>query len=218
MTIGRTQAATGVALLTAILGTSTLANAQPRRNYWGLEGTVTPKWRVPEWQKIAFDADSVDLAGKEFRIGVVRGRALGGDWGISYVHRTLNDSAAAVVQSDGDVIATTANSLRGVEIHRYAPFGTIRDRVQIGASFGIGAGWLRGEVLQTRPGSAPQTQPAKLLFSPGDVDFPVVPLGRLELAAAAIIGPNLKLKASGGLSFPGQQFVSLSVLYLFAPR
>ena len=82
------------------------------------------------------------LAGTEFRIGFVRGQALGGDWGLSFVGRGIKDASAAVLGNDGDVTATNGNSLQGLEIHRFSPFTTIKDRVQIGLSYGIGAGWF----------------------------------------------------------------------------
>ena len=105
-----------------------------------------------------------------------------------------------------------------MEIHRFAPFGTIKDRVQIGASFGAGAGWYRGTIQVRQPEGSIETVAAKNLFSPGDVDFPVMPMARLELAVAAIITQNLKLRAGGGVSFPGQQTFSIAAVYLFAPR
>ena len=59
---------------------------------------------------------------------------------------------------------------------------------------------------------------AKAIFAPNDINFPVVPMGRMELAIAYIVGPNLKFKASGGVNFPGQQTIGISGTYLFAPR
>lgn len=194
------------------------ALAQPRRTYWGVEGSFTPKYRVPDWQKVAFDADSVDLSGLEFRVGFVRGRILGGDWGISFVQRSLKDATAAVVHSAGDVSTTDGNSMRGVEIHRYTPFGTIKDRVQIGTTFGIGAAWLQGTIIRSVAGSPAEQLPAKELLRIDDTTIPVMPLARLELAAAVIVTPNLKVRASGGLAFPGQHTVSITAIYLFAPR
>ena len=43
----------------------------------------------------------------------------------------------------------------------------------------------------------------------------LLPLGRLELAVAAIPVWGMKVKVKGGLNFPGTQVFSLSVHYLF---
>jgi hypothetical protein len=194
------------------------AAAQARRTFWGVDATFVPKWRVPEWQEFIFSAETIDLAGAEFRIGFVRGHTLGGDWGVSYVQRSIDDSAVAILDTDGNVTSTSNNSLVGVEANRFSPFTTIKDRVQIGLSTGIGVGWFRGNVQVRHPDGAIEELPARVLFSPGGSDVPVVPIGRLELAVAGIINQNLKVRASGGVNFPGQQTFSFSITYLFAPR
>lgn len=198
--------------------TASVAEAQARRTYWGVEVDVNPKWRVPGWQEVIFDAQQVDLAGSEFRIGFVRGQSLGGDWGLSFVSRSVRDSAAAILTNDGDVITTADNSMRGLEIGRFSPFTTIKNRVQIGLSYGIGVGWYGKTVQLRHPNGSVEVVEGKRLFSPNGINFPVTPLGRFELSVGGIITQNIKVRASGGVSFPGQHTFSLSAIYLFAPR
>jgi hypothetical protein len=45
-----------------------------------------------------------------------------------------------------------------------------------------------------------------------------VPLGRIEIAAAAILTPGLKVRVSGGFSFPATQVFSITVNYLFGSQ
>lgn len=194
------------------------ADAQVRRTYWGVEAAVVPKWRVPSWQEALFDASTLDLAGLEFRLGVVRSQILGSDWGVSYVYRTINDKAAAVVDNDGEVISTNGNTIAGVEIGGFAPFKTFRQRFQIGLGYGVGAGFYRGTVQVTHPNGTTELVPAKRLFSPGSDPFPLTPLARIELAGTFIASPNFKIRLSGGVNFPGQHAVSASAIYVFAPR
>jgi hypothetical protein len=42
------------------------------------------------------------------------------------------------------------------------------------------------------------------------------PLGKIE-AVGGILAPRLKVRASGGLNYPGTQIFSLGVVYLFEP-
>jgi hypothetical protein len=49
-------------------------------------------------------------------------------------------------------------------------------------------------------------------------ELPVVPLGRLELAVAAIVMPGLKVRASGGINYPGVATFTVGGVYLFGER
>ena len=68
--------------------------AEPR-SFWGITGSFAPRWRVPSgFGKLAFDAEDTDIFGSEFRIGIVRGRPDGGDWGISFVRKRINPGSS----------------------------------------------------------------------------------------------------------------------------
>jgi hypothetical protein len=187
-----------------------------------------------------FDGDAVDISGSEFRLGFVRGRELGGDWGVSFLRRTLKDGStvssglhtdpAAPNVQQGDFTTLRNVQITGVEVHKFTPFGTIANRVQIGLVFGGGIGSSKGQLdtrsvslNQTFSGNIPiytrveenETFDAKELVFPGNG---LVPLGRLELAVAGIVAPGLKVRASGGLSFPGMHTFSITGVYLIGAR
>ena len=191
------------------------AEAQLRRSYWGISGAFTPVWAVPDYQEVVFDAEEMDLRGSELRIGFVRGNIMDDDWGVSFVWRDIADRDAAELKDDGTVLSTRQNTLIGAEIHAFKPFATIKDRVQIGLSFGVGVGGYRETILRTPLLGPSEVVDATFLFSPGDADFRVTPIGRLELAGAVILSPHLKVRVGGGINFPGQQLISLTGVYLF---
>jgi hypothetical protein len=228
------------------------ADAQTAVRSWGVIFGVSPNWKTPDNAlKAIFDADSISLKGSEIRIGFVRGATLEGDWGISFIQKTLSDDSGLSTKrrtydfnaddpdeqrfqsQDGRAVAFTFRSrdttLRGVEAHKFAVFGTIRERVQIGMNLAIGIGQLRGTVDQSalffagtngNPGSpvasfgaAPVD--AKKLFAPFGHQIDWVPLGKVELAVAGIILPGLKVRASGGFNMPGTQKFSINAIYMF---
>jgi hypothetical protein len=107
------------------------------------------------------------------------------------------------------------SQLEGVEIYRSIPIVTIRDRVQVGISGGVGAGVMRGDVMQTALGEPTVTESARDLFTFDHKVSPVVPLARLELAGTYVATPQLRIRITGGFAFPGQRRVVLGVLYYF---
>jgi hypothetical protein len=229
-----------------LVGGSNPALAQD--SSWGVIGGLTPTWRVPDNAiKNLFDARAVDLSGSEFRIGIVRGKEFGGDWGVSLIQKRFKDGSTVTRESDFEYqngtypavlgFTTTDASLRGVELHKYANFGTIKERVQIGMIFGGGIGQLRGTVNRAavvydgnsttgneddlggeigrvnEPGI-----PATELFAPLGFEIEYVPLFRTELAVTGIVAPGLKVRASGGFNMPGTQIFSVSAIYFFGHR
>jgi hypothetical protein len=222
-----------------LVGGSTPALAQD--SSWGVIGGLTPTWRVPDNAiKNLFDARAVDLSGSEFRIGIVRGKELGGDWGVSLVQKKFKEGSTVTRQADYDIadlgtfpatlgFTTTDTSLLGVELHKYANFATIKDRVQIGMIFGGGIGQLRGSVNRHaevvvnagdvgRIENFNETVVASELFAPLGFEIEYVPLFRTELAVTGIVAPGLKVRASGGFNMPGTQVFSISAIYFFGAR
>jgi hypothetical protein len=207
---------------------------------WGVIGGLTPTWRVPDNAiKNLFDARAVNLSGSEFRIGIVRGKEFGGDWGVSLVRKKFAEGSTMTRQSEYDVadrgtfpallgFTTTDTSLLGVELHKYANFATIKDRVQIGMVFGGGIGQLRGTVNRhaevfINEGQADilnfnESVVASELFAPLGFEIEYVPLFRTELAVSGIVAPGLKVRASGGFNMPGTQIFSVSAVYFFGAR
>jgi len=208
-------------------------------SHWGVVGSVTPQWQVPSQLAKVFDG-TVDIKGSDFTIGIARGRDLGGDWGVSYVQKRFKDGS--LVQKldqkcftngcfpSGTTYSTTGVALSGVEVHKYVPFATIKQRVQIGMNFAGGIGQLKGN-LQTqqqgvnvtfdqrtntqtaRPTETRSVQAAKQL-----TPISAVPLLNLQAAVGVIVAPGVKVRMAGGLDFPGYNMFSISAMYLFGAR
>jgi hypothetical protein len=185
------------------------AAAQAQDSFWGVSASFTPTWKTPDQFKVAFQADGIDLKGSEFRAGIVRGRTLGGDWGISFVRKSL--AGGSVVNKDGGLYQFGDRVvLTGGTIERFGVFGTIKDRVQIGMLMGIGAARIEGTV--TRNGS---DVPAAEALAPLDQNIKFSPLARLELGLGLIVAEGFKLRVSGGLNYPGYTTFSVGGVFLF---
>ena len=237
MTIRRIAAAIALCLFFAA------ANASAQESRWGISGSFVPSWTVPADNVVTramFGAEAMNVSGSELRVGFVRGRALGGDWGVSFVRRKLKDGST--ISSDlyidpelpgveqGEFTTLRNVELTGVEFHRFTPFGTIAKRVQVGLLFGGGIASSKGE-LDTRtvsvdyrftgnrmvmtPVETRETLDAKELVYPGNG---MVPLARLEMAVAAIVAPGMKIRASGGMAFPGMHTFSIGGVYLIGAK
>jgi hypothetical protein len=179
-------------------------------SYWGLSASFTPSWKANDRFKVLFQADELDLSGSEFRVGVVRGRTLGGDWGLSLVRKSLKDGGV-VDGENGRYVLGSDVTLLGGTIDKFAVFGTIKDRVQIGMLLGIGAAQIKGAAVLE--GTGPVAAKEALGFAGRDIKFS--PLARLELAVAVIVVEGFKIRASGGLSYPGLSTFSIGGVYLF---
>ncbi len=193
------------------------ADAQPNRQYWGVDVSFAPDWHVNDWMKKLFDADALDVSGSEFTVGFVRGQTRQGDWGVSYVHKSVKNGSR-VLTSDVERIASDV-AVNGVTVHKFAPFTTIKDRVQIGMLFGAGVGSPTGNATERDllTGTIVPIE-ARRFFSPFGQDIPVVPLGEVEVAVAVIAAPGFKVRASGGFNYPGTTAFTIGAVYLFGER
>ena len=159
-----------------LLFVSTSAHAQgTESSSWGVVGSFVPNWKIPQkLEPIATlhftedDADirDLDLSGKEFRIGIVRGRTQSGDWGVSFVRKTFVDRQIEGYRSpgcqgggSGVVILQCEETwtnldrrgvlLNGVEVHKFIPFATISRLVQIGLNIAGGMASAQGQIDST---------------------------------------------------------------------
>lgn len=173
----RAQSTCRMALFLTLLATPAAGQTKPDASHWGVAGGIVPKWRSLSSAKVLFTVDDLDMSGRELRIGIVRGRPLSGDWGVSFVRRSFESNTTLPSEESGESCTGgyshsgagsqwtgTLNCqasqvaylpfevmLNGVEVHKFVPFGTIRGRVQIGLNVAGGAGWTNGSVrLQRR--------------------------------------------------------------------
>lgn len=216
--------------------TAAAPSPDPTKSHWGLSGSFTPTWKVPEALGDMFDG-TVDISGSEFTIGLVRGRSTSGDWGISFVRKPFKDGST-VSKPDEDCfdstcfdrstrVVTKGVVLTGAELHKFIPFGTIKGRVQIGLNLSAGVATFKGSIEETEhdydttftpgnpnpvrtPTTTVTTKDAKELVD----SLSVVPLAHLGVVVAVIAGPNVKLRWEGGLSLPGYSYARLMATIL----
>lgn len=193
------------------------AGAQSRRSQWGLLLGATADWTTPEAARTSLEdlwgGTEMDFSGTALRVGLVRGSELGGDAGLSFVRRPFGDGSTLVAE-DGNRYATYGVVLNGIEIHKFSPFGTIRERVQIGLDFGAGVGFFDGTVAGATPEGAAVEDPVledALAFRGSRF----IPLARMEFAVAVLVLPGLKVRARSGVSFPGVALFAVTATCLF---
>ena len=214
-----------IALIT--LGMLMLAGRVAAQDHWGVSFALTPTWQTGPGISRLFAADRVDMHGSEVRWGFVRGEDLEGDWGLSFVKTTIasNSSLDVDVSSCGRGNCGTflrtqeGTRMTGFEFHKFEPFKTWRDRVQLGMLGGVGLARMQGQIYKrtTTDNSDVESFDTSVgeLFPPSTT---VVPLLRMELAAAVIVVPGLKVRASGGFAMPGCHTFGFSFLYLIPTR
>ena len=225
-----------VCAFAALLAFAAPAAAQSTRSQWGVTASFVPHWKVPSQAGPLFEVAPVDMDGSDFRIGIVRGRDLSGDWGISFVRKHVEDGSTIGGEfgeacgpngclPTGELYTYEDVTVTGVMFHKFMPFGTIGKRVQIGLTLGGGVarfeGDVEGEIYGVDFGNAGQVvaqQQLQSLPARDLVVIDVVPLADLQLSAAVIVAPGLKIRLSGGVSLPGYHVLSLTANYLFGGR
>jgi hypothetical protein len=203
----------------ALILASSPAAAQIDDTSWGVTAGFSPRWSIPgNVLAELFDASELDVKGPEFRLGVVRGTTLGGEWGISLIHKRLSkESRFEVEGTDSTVSVVTDDAeMLGVEVHRFFPFGIAGNRVQFGVNLGGGIAQLRGFVtgVYVSGTQADFTLPFSEAFEVTGRQIDYLPLGRAEIAAAVLAGERMKVRVSGGFNMPGFQVVSVTFSYL----
>ena len=219
---------------------------------WGVSGSFTDMWVAPKEYRWLIGAETLDLSGSDYRIGFVRGSLLGGEWGLSYVHQTVdpgseiglsrsfpeditirNCEPAAFAAGDCGVFYETNAGLRlrGFELHRFIPFVTFSERVQVGMNIAGGGGWYRGTASRRAVNRSPASDlPGEFvgesmvdvmgseLTLPRRFDTPV-PILNIDIAVAGIVAGGLKIRGGMGVyGFPGRRRIVASATYLFGAQ
>lgn len=237
----------GVLLAVALLLVASPAFAQEpdlgRVSRWGVSGSLVPRWEFPGALAEIWNL-ATDMTGSEFRIGIVRGSDLGGDWGVSFVKKVVHDDSVVQLREQacvqlpggnphcarGAYHVTRGAGFRGVEAHLFIPFATIKRRVQIGATLAGGVAEIQGtsdrfiEHLIVNGSSVTLGTenigpvPFKETLQDLPQDWKVVPIGRAALGVGVLVTPGFKIRAEGGVNFPGFHRVSVYAQYLFGAR
>jgi hypothetical protein len=218
-----------------------------QRSHWGVAGSLTPQWQFLDFLEDSMDR-IVDMSGREMRVGIVRGRQLGGEWGASYVRRLIDDDSSfaqekpkclagtgqAPLCAAGNTYRTRGAFMNGVQLHRFFPVATIARRVQIGAVVSGGVARVKGHADETQEHLQivvnPVTRAATLSLASETRTVEAremlshtfvaeyMPIGGIEAAVAVLVTPGVKLRVSGGAAFPGYHIVSVTAQYLFGAR
>jgi len=241
-----------VALMFCLVATPALAQTPPAKtakvSHWGIEFSATPSWYLPKQVSdvLAGDSGTLVVVGSQFSIGLVHGRAMGGDWGVTFVHQPLkNGSRGSDTDTDcgytngplpggcfntGGGAVTQGVSMNGVQVHKFIPFVTIKRRLQVGVNIAGGIGTLSGtlqktnsEVTNIQVNQKTGTRAGTLTTTVTtenvvDEGFSKVPLGRITVVGALIVTQAVKVRWEGGLLLPGASFSTIAVSYLFGAR
>jgi hypothetical protein len=233
-------------VLTSVTLAVAVTAAVAQESHWGVIASITPTTSPPDQFNRLFQGTTVDIQGHEFRIGVARGRDLGGDWGISYYRKRVTEgSGVSDVEEEcgrfvngcfmwGDeTVARDDVILNAVEIHKFFSFATIKRRVQVGLQLGGGIGQFSGTVeeryhypdvltFDPRAGATVGTQRTDVTVLPAREQLSLfggaMPVGRLELAVAGVVARGVKIRGSGGIGFPANSTFTLTGVYFFGAR
>lgn len=241
----------------ALLAAVSVAEAQDRSR-WGAGGAVVPAWKVPSGsgplaklgEAVLESGDhGVDIDGVDFRIGLVRGRLDAGEWGVSFVRRSMKDGSTqggfdqSCFESGSPGQQTTQCftngilytyqdvNLTGLEVNKFIPVITIKRRLQIGVDVAGGFGSLSGTAERVEPENEQipiQNAQGQFIgqrvvttFNSTIVDakelmvFDPTLIGRVEFAVAGVLAPNIRVRFSAGMNFPGSHVASISASYFF---
>jgi hypothetical protein len=219
------------------------AVAQTRDSHWGVSAAVVPRWSFPDTLADIWDIET-DMSGSEFRVGVVRGSDLGGDVGVSFVKKTVDDDAVVNLREPacvelpggrtqcarGAYDITSHAGFTGFEAHLFAPLKTIRQRVQLGLELAGGIARIDGTsdrfvehlVISGSSVTASTDAVGEVPFKRSLQDLPqdwsVIPIGRVAFGVGVIVRPGVKLRASAGVNFPGYHYIAFHAQYLFGAR
>lgn len=229
MTSGRRALFFNAVMILLAAAPATAQFSEVERTLWGVGASIIPpglpKWQTPHGLRAYFLADEISLKGSEFQVGVVRGSLFGGESGWSFVRQVLDKGSyvrdsttgggSLRLEVEGDAM------LDGFLYHRYTPFTTIRERIQVGMVISGGAGWYRGTVSRKRTEDGRETTDEvnanyiSGLARETDGSAIPTPLFRFEGAVAGLLGGGFRVRFSGGYGVPNGRVFRVGVVYFF---
>jgi len=242
--IRRLSVIVGVVIVLLVAAPRAAAQAQSDSR-WGVQVSFTPSWKGNDSLSsgLQWAPEGIRHEGSDVLVGVLRGSSRGGDWGVSYVRKTIKDSTITDTQTNTfcpnpttcvvavDEFTEDIRNVKvdGVEVHFFVPFVRFADRVQLGANVGGGVGFSSGSVTSTQRLTTTTTttgQPPRVdttVFTDvedaaGDVIGETVVLVKAEVHAAILVAPGLKIRVAAGLNAPSVAAFRVGVSYLFGAR
>jgi hypothetical protein len=237
---------TAIAHLILLLFAAAPAHAQDT-SHWGISGSVVPRWEFLDFLEDSSDK-SIEMRGDDLRVGIVRGRQLGGEWGAAFIRRRIAEGSTVLQEhpkclarpgqpdlcAGGTFHRTQNASMTGIQFHRFFPVGTIARRVQIGAVVSGGVARIRGQAeevqehLQISVSSATGATSLSVASESATVDArelfeytfatEYMPIGGAEAALAVLVAPGVKVRVSGGVNFPAFHRIAITAQYLFGAQ
>jgi len=200
----------GIGALTVVCLLVSVTPAAAQQNVWGLSASLTPRWESPTGIAPIFRAEAVSVEGSDLQVGIVRGRSLGGDWGVSFIRKQV--TAGGIIERDGNRdVVDEGVEMTGATLDYFGVFTTIGNRVQIGVVSAFGAASITGTARRNNT----ETVEFREALTPLGYSWKVSPVARVELAVAVIATRQLKLRVSSGFSYPGVSRITVGGVFLF---
>jgi hypothetical protein len=142
----------------------------------------------------------VSVEGSDLQVGIVRGRSLGGDWGVSFIRKQV--TAGGVIERDGNRdVVDEGVEMTGATLDYFGVFTTIGNRVQIGVVSAFGAASIAGTARRNDT----ETVEFQEALTPLGYSWKVSPVARVELAVAVIAHPPAQAARQQRLQLPGPE-------------
>lgn len=188
--------------------------------HWGVMASFAP-WTANDKFKVLYDARSLDFTGTEVRMGVTRGGATRGEFAFLYVRKRINEGSTLTDTERRHFAIGPDTYVTGMMAEQFAPFTTIKRRVQIGAVLAAGAGVAAGTAYALKEGTTGktgETMEAQHVLRVFAQPRRFQPLARAELAVAVNAAPGMKIRFSGGFNWPGKTEFGVTAMYFFGDK